>query len=307
MIRKILTVLAALALTAGCAARLSTHPVRPSALGAPTTTAAMLDALAVPGVATVEKIVAADWRWSENFATPGADPPDWTNGEIDGQVYFYRVRHPAHGLILIDAGLPVDTVTHLGPIVRHVFDIEHTFALRTATAAALAGEAPRAVFLTHLHWDHVLGVRDLPGGTLLYIGPGDGAQRHFLLRFIAPITRRALAGHGPLNEWRFTAPEPGELAVIDIFGDGSIFALHTPGHTPGSTAYIVNADDGAHFIIGDAIHTREGWRGERTEYIAISDEERAQAWDALARMQSLAARIPRAIIHPGHEDMNGRL
>lgn len=307
MIRQAFAALAALVFTAACAARLSTHSVQPSALGAPTTTAAMLNALAAPGAATVEKSVAADWRWSENFATPGVDPPDWSGREIDGQVYFYRVRHPAHGLILIDAGLPADTVNHLGPVVRHVFDIEHTFAQRTTTAAALAGETPRAVFLTHLHWDHVLGARDLPVGTPLFIGPGDGAQRHFLLRFIAPITRRALAGHAPLNEWRFAAPEPGELAAIDIFGDGSIFALRAPGHTPGSTAYIVNAVDGVHFITGDAIHTREGWRGERVEYIAIGDEERAQAWDTLARMQALAARIPRAIIHPGHEDMNGKL
>ncbi len=88
--------------------------------------------------------------------------------------------------------------------------------------------------------------------------------------------------------------------MIDIFGDGSIFAVSAPGHTPGSTAYFVNAVDGAHLITGDAIHTAAGWRGERVEYITF-DPDRAQAWETLARLQALAHAIPEIIVHPGHQ------
>jgi|CXWL01.1.fsa_nt_gi glyoxylase-like metal-dependent hydrolase (beta-lactamase superfamily II) len=301
MFRGILVAIGACVLVSACAARLSTHPTEAATIGAPISSSQMLEKLQQPGIVSFEQVAAADWRWSEAFATPGVTPPDWRNEEFQGQVYFYKVRHPTRGLVLIDAGLPADTVRHLGPIVRNVFDIEHTFAMRQSTAAALAGETPSAVFITHLHWDHVLGARDLPRDTPIYAGPGDGAMRHFLLRFIAPVTRRALERRPPLREWRFSADPDGRTAgAIDVFGDGSIFAVSAPGHTPGSTAYFVNAVDGVHLITGDAIHTAAGWRGERVEYITF-DPDRARAWESLAQLQALARAIPGIIVHPGHQ------
>jgi glyoxylase-like metal-dependent hydrolase (beta-lactamase superfamily II) len=288
---------------AGCATRLSSHPTTPADLGVAVSTSQLLAALQRPGVVSLEKVVAADWTWSEAFATPGVQPPDWSNAALAGQVFFYKLRHPTRGLLLIDAGLPADAERHLGFAVRRAFDIERLFVPRVSTARSLAGETPRAVFLTHLHWDHVLGARELPRDTPLYAGPGDGAMRHFLLRFIAPATRAALEGRGPLRAWRFSADPDGRLAgAIDIFGDGSLFAIHAPGHTPGSTAYLVNATDGVHLIVGDAIHSAAGWRGERVEYITFGPE-RPRAWRTLSQLQALAAAIPNVIVHPGHQQL----
>lgn len=292
---------ALLACAAGCAARLSNHPVTPANLGAPVTRAQMLSALQGAGVGDVEKVIVADWRWSEDFATPGIEPPDWRSQPLDGQVYMYVLRHPAHGLYLIDAGLPADAARHLGLVVRRAFAIDETFRLRQSTADSLSGETPRGVFLTHLHWDHVLGLRDLPHEMPIFVGPQDGDQRHFLLRFIAPATRRALAGRPALQEWRF-APAPDGLSIVDVFGDGWLFAIHAPGHTPGSTAYVVNAASGAHLMTGDAIHTAAGWRGDRVEYITF-DPDRPRAWRTLAALQDIAAAIPGITVHPGHQQL----
>lgn len=301
MVKNFLAALAAMFSLSACAAQLSTHPTVPAELGAPVSTSHLLEALQRPGSIAFEQVIAADWTWSEDFATPGVDPPDWTSDPLVGQVYFYKLHHPTRGLILIDTGLPADTPRYLGAVVRNVFDIDNTFTPRLSTADALGGAQPSAVLLTHLHWDHVLGARDLPREVPLYVGPGDGAQRNFLLSFIAPITRRALAGRGPLREWRFSADPDGRTGgAIDVFGDGSVFAIWAPGHTPGSTAYIVNALDGVHLITGDAIHSAAGWRGERVEYITF-DPDRPRAWETLAQLRALARAIPGIIVHPGHQ------
>ena len=47
--------------------------------------------------------------------------------------------------------------------------------------------------------------------------------------------------------------------IIDVFGDGSVWAIHVPGHSPGSTAYLVRTPRGSKLLVGDASHTRWGW------------------------------------------------
>lgn len=301
MLKKLAAALAALTLLSGCATRLSTHPVQPAATGVPTSTAAMLTALRRPGGATLDAVVAADWRFPHASAT-GPDQP-WENSLLDGKIFFYAFRHPDHGLILIDAGMPDDAPRQMGPVLRRLMNIDQTYATRQSTAGYLAatGETPRAVFVTHLHFDHVLGVRDLPRDTPIHVGPGEGAQSNLVYGFVAHVTARALDGRPPLREWRFQPDPDGRLpGVIDVFGDGSLFAISAPGHTPGSTVYVVNAVDGVHLITGDLAHSRAAWLGERMDRAAF-DPDLPTLRSSLAAMQAVAADIPGVIVHPGHQ------
>lgn len=84
MLKKFLIALAAALVLTACAARLSSHPVTPADIGAPVSTAQMLEALKRPGSIAFEQVIAADWSWSEEFATPGVDPPDWTSAPLIG-------------------------------------------------------------------------------------------------------------------------------------------------------------------------------------------------------------------------------
>ena len=73
-----------------------------------------------------------------------------------------------------------------------------------------------------------------------------------------------MAGKAALQEWPFvpaTAPVGPDAfdAVLDIFGDASVFAIHTPGHTAGSTAYLVRSTQGPILLVGDTSHTQWGW------------------------------------------------
>src|SRR5690606_41820310 len=44
--------------------------------------------------------------------------------------------------------------------------------------------------------------------------------------------------------------------VLDLLGDGSIWAISTPGHSPNHVSYLVNAESGPVLITGDRKSTR---------------------------------------------------
>jgi glyoxylase-like metal-dependent hydrolase (beta-lactamase superfamily II) len=44
-----------------------------------------------------------------------------------------------------------------------------------------------------------------------------------------------------------------------VFGDGSFFAILTPGHTTGHVSYLARTAEGAVLMTGDVSHTRWGW------------------------------------------------
>lgn len=290
----------AFAVLAACTTPLSTHRTTPSDLGRPVSEAAMLEALARPGTVTFEKIAAADWHFPNTTHAPGET--EWRQRELDAQIYFYAIRVPERGLYLIDAGMPADYQTHFGPLLRRVLRNDYGFALHTATEAWTAANGmPNAVFATHLHYDHVLGVVNLPRDVAVYAGPGDGSQRNFFYRFINQPTREALA-HRTLYSWSFAPPREGGLAIIDVFRDGSVFAIHVPGHTPGSTAYIVNSTTGPQLITGDSVHSREAWTGELIEATGF-EPDLPQIFASRERLQALAARIPNLTVHPGHQSL----
>src|SRR5207237_10380367 len=112
------------------------------------------------------------------------------------------------------------------------------------------------VTLTHLHLDHVSGLPDVPHGTPIYAGPRELTAHTFNNMFVRSSIDRAFAGQDAVAEWPF-APDPdGRFAgVLDIFGDGSVWAIHVPGHTPGSTAYLLRTPQGPVLLTGDVCHT----------------------------------------------------
>ncbi len=306
MWRSLMAAVAALMLTA-CATKLSGHPVAAADIGRPVSTSEMLAALKRPGTVRVETVVSADWPFRYVSAAPGASPRVWEVSELDAQVFVYALHRKGGELALIDAGLPRDPVSHIGWIANWFLEIDRKLKLRVATGDWLNGRRPEAVFLTHLHFDHVMGLREVPNDVPVYVGSGDGAQENDLHMFIASASEAGLHGRPPLREWRFQPDADGRLGgIIDIYGDGSVFAIRTPGHTPGSTAYLVNAVDGVHLMTGDTVHSRAAWRNERIDMSAFDPDLRT-LWTSLHALQALAAAIPGIHVHPGHQALEGKL
>jgi N-acyl homoserine lactone hydrolase len=158
------------------------------------------------------------------------------------------------------------------------------------------------VFLTHLHLDHVLGLPDVPHGTPIYVGRGEMRAGGLLNAFTRPTTDRALEGHVAVQEWQFASDPSGSFAgVLDVLGDGSIFAIHVPGHTRGSTAFVVRTPSGPVLLTGDACHTEFGWNHgvEPGSFSSNLPESRK----SLASLEALARRHPELQVRLGHQEI----
>lgn len=141
------------------------------------------------------------------------------------------------GLTLIDAALPYSAK----PILR---------------AAERIGKPIARIVLTHAHSDHI-GALDALKQALpeakLYISARDA-------RLLAGD--RSLDDGEPSTPIRGGVPKPGAIAakpdVLLQDGDrvGSLLAVSTPGHTPGSMSFLDTRNRA--LIAGDAMQTRGG-------------------------------------------------
>ncbi len=114
-------------------------------------------------------------------------------------------------------------------------------------------EQIKYVGISHYHADHTGQVASFPGAMLL-IGKGDWegitAPKPNVGANVAPFAHW-MSGTGKLEAL------PGDK---DVFGDGSVVILNTPGHTPGHHSLLVKlAGKGNVLITGDLSHFQENY------------------------------------------------
>jgi N-acyl homoserine lactone hydrolase len=277
---------------------------------------ATLEKLREPGPVKFEKFVAADWAVDRsgmiNLKHEKAKEAKLEDGPEAIQIYFYILEHPRHGTFMVDSGIarsvarrekgmpfkwPVSSVIPLDELKVHLDTQSYIESRKTP----LDG-----VFLTHLHLDHILGLRDIPKDVPLYVGPGETLDRRFTHLLVRPTTNANLAGFGPLRQWKVSKQKGAPLATVDLFGDMSVLGLHIPGHTRGNMAFLVRTPEGPHLITGDGCHTEWGWENNVEPGTFNTDgEEAAHSLSALKKLEDL---IPNLEIHLGHQPhSNSRL
>lgn len=73
----------------------------------------------------------------------------------------------------------------------------------------------------------------------------------------------------------------------DVFGDGSVVILSTPGHTPGHQSLLVRLrDTGAVVLSGDLVHFHENWVERR---VPLRNADRDQTLASMERIAALLA------------------
>jgi glyoxylase-like metal-dependent hydrolase (beta-lactamase superfamily II) len=264
-----------------------------------------------PGPLTVETVVGADWQVDRegliDLEAPAARQAGLQKGKEPIHIFFHAVRHPERGLFLIDSGVEkqigIDpTKSALGSFASQAMHAEQIQV--KADLASWLGRQPAppvGVFLTHLHADHVMGLPDVGATVPIYAGPGETSGRAALNLVTAPIVDRELAGKGPILEWSYQPDGDGRFAgVLDVFGDGTLWAIWVPGHTPGSTAYVARTPSGPVLLTGDACHTRWGWEHQVAPG-SFSVDSKASA-TSFQRLEELVKRHPKMAVRLGHQD-----
>jgi N-acyl homoserine lactone hydrolase len=181
----------------------------------------------------------------------------------------YLIKH-AQGWFLWDTGIP-DAVAAM-PNGLPPADPKAIHWRRPKTLAAQLdqlGVMPseiEAMAVSHTHPDHIGNVEMFPS-TMLYVQkaeyewPGaDGAPR---FKPEHPATK--LEGDR------------------DVFGDGSITILSTPGHTPGHQSLLVKLPKtGAVVLSGDAVHFRDNWDNRRVPALNFNKEQTLDSMQKIA-------------------------
>ena len=310
--RTTIRILPLLASTWLAACTFSSHPTKPSALGTNRSSAELLAVVDQPGPVEVETIVSADWAIDRsglvNLDHPRAKAAGLTDGDEPIQIFFHVVRHPAHGMFIVDSGIEralrddPDRAAVRGVVASFMHREKMKIQMPLGDWLSQKKEPLRGVWLTHLHLDHVMGMPDVPKGTPIFAGPGETGARSFMNIVVRPSIDRELEGQAPIQEWQYQPDAGGRFAgVVDVFGDGTVWALSVPGHTRGSTAYLARTPKGAVLLTGDTCHTAWGWEND-VEPGTFTADHPANV-ESLARLRTLVREHPTIDVRLGHQPL----
>jgi glyoxylase-like metal-dependent hydrolase (beta-lactamase superfamily II) len=217
----------------------------------------------------------------------------------------HLVRHARLGAYLIDSGFatrfadfpPYGNYSTAMVLFNRVLGVRNGQRAHQNVAEILRERHlhPNAVFITHLHPDHTSGVADLPADVDYVFGRQEAG-------FLARVAVGShFSGKPRLRtlDYAGVAPMPPLGPALDLLGDGSLWAISTPGHTPDHTSYLVNGNPPT-LLVGDASHF--AWAFERdVAPRAFTSDDRARAVESLTGLRRFAARYPQVHIVFGHE------
>lgn len=217
------------------------------------------------------------------------------------EVYAHWLKHPIHGDFFVDSGLNESYAHHpQGDIKGAIasFIVEDSEQKPGENIGALIKQHNidlNGVFFTHAHMDHSSGIPELPKDIHYYVGAGEPIIHYPLI-----ISTNYFDDVETLIEFDFTrgvniAPFN---KVIDIFADGSVWAIATPGHSPGHVSYLINATTGPVLLTGDASHTRWGFENN---VIPGWAEDKVAAMESLESLRKMAEMVPDVTVVYGHE------
>jgi glyoxylase-like metal-dependent hydrolase (beta-lactamase superfamily II) len=196
----------------------------------------------------------------------------------------FLVEHPEAGPFLIDTGLHAsvasDPSENLGKAAKVLYSIDMEPGDAAPAQVAARGVDPAAiglVVMTHLHYDHAGGATQFPNATFLVerreweAASNGGFREGYHRPHLDPGLR-----------WRAIDVD-GES---DLFGDGSVRLLHTPGHTPGHLSLLLRLQSGARLLLtADAAYAQRTLDERLLPLFAADDDAYLASLDRLIELR----------------------
>lgn len=203
-----------------------------------------------------------------------ADQSRWSPGvnvgkPLDVSDNCYLI-HNAQGYLMWDTG--IDEKVAEMPNGMSTSNGAMTWYRRKTIASQLAeiGLKPadiRYVAVSHTHADHVGNVDEFPNATVLM------QKAEYDFAFASGKTPPFSPNH-PVTKLE------GDK---DVFGDGSVTILSTPGHTPGHESLLVHLPKTGWVVLsGDVAHFRENWDNRRIPAMNVDKEQSTASMQRVA-------------------------
>ena len=206
----------------------------------------------------------------------GKDQSRWSPGVNEGKpIEFsdncYLIRHDK-GILLWDTGIPDSVAAMPDGMVVANGAITYRRLKTLASQLDQIGVKPSDVTyvaVSHTHGDHVGNVPLFPTSTVLI----QTAEYEWAMA-------------GPAKPAFVTTQKIQKLSGDhDVFGDGSVKVISTPGHTPGHQSLLVSLPKTGWLLLsGDAVHFQDNWTHKRVPSMNVN---RDQTLASLKRIETL--------------------
>jgi glyoxylase-like metal-dependent hydrolase (beta-lactamase superfamily II) len=234
----------------------------------------------------------------------GVRKDDW----VPVPIVAFLLEHPEAGRVLIDTGLhasvavkPVESLGRVGTLVFRNIQMDPSQAVPAQLRElGIEPRDVRTVVMTHLHIDHASGISEFPDATFVVsraeweAATSQGQLHGYVTRqFDHAFNYRLIDFDGA-----DTSSFAGFARSFDLFGDGSVRVVYTPGHTLGHMSVVVRTAGGEVLVAGDAIHMR---RNLDDTHLPHRTEDDHLYRRSLREMQQYVRETPDALVIPGHD------
>ena len=217
----------------------------------------------------------------ESVWTPGAN----FGRSIEFSSTCWLIKHGSEWLIW-DTGVPESAINDpkgwstLPKLI--VYHLDKTLTDQLAEIGLKPRDVGR-VAISHTHGDHIGNVRLFPDATILmqraeynWINTGNGPNEN--VNQLMALARELLG-----------TPKNLQLGDgdTDVFGDGSVFLVSTPGHTPGSQSLLVHLKKSGFIILsGDVVHLEENFEKNIVPALNTDKAESIASMDRIRQMMA---------------------